>query len=139
MRIELPPTICVSSKKLGTESPVTHRPSCRCCRALAGTSCESTKRIMFNFQLACHRTSNNRYYFDLIGSIHRCPFCWFIWDTPFIYQPTRDKRTAMVPSVIFIHLQVLLGFLSPPRQMLHYAFARSLVSIPGRRGSTSDK
>ena len=22
-------------------------------------------------------------------------FCWFIWDTPSIYQPTRDKRTAM--------------------------------------------
>ena len=40
---------------------------------------------------------------------HRCPFCinrrchlpsftfcWFIWDTPSIYQPTRDKRRAMI-------------------------------------------
>ena len=43
---------------------------------------------------------------------HRCPFCinrrchlpsftfcWFIWDTPSIYQPTSDKRTAMATTV----------------------------------------
>ena len=47
--------------------------------------------------------------FERNAQVHRCPscinrrchlpsftFCWFIWDTPSIYQPTSDKRTAML-------------------------------------------
>ena len=56
------------------------------------------------------------YWIVIIPNKHRCPFCtnrrchlpsftfcWFIWDTPSIYHPTRDKRTAMPINPTLAH------------------------------------